>query len=145
VAAFSLAVFWWIQASAWAHFNEDILNGKRPRRFASHSGPTALDTTLICILPVVMAIAGVRMARLVPQASRQRKVTASILLLAGSTLAAWLLLNQRWAVLLSPGSHDVSARHYSDVYTARLRRDAAALLGIAMIGVALIRTVRSCR
>ena len=139
VAALSLAVFWWIQASAWAHFNEDILNGKRPRGFASHHTQlTALVSALLLALPVVVSIAGTRVARLVPQASRQRKVTASILLLAGFALAVWLIANQPWDVFPSPGSHAVSASHYSDVYTTRLHRDAAALLLIALIGDALI-------
>lgn len=138
VAALSLALFWWIQASAWAHFNEDILTGKRPRGFASHSRPTALVSGLLLALPVVVSIAGIRLARLVPQASRQQKVTASILLLAGFALTVWLIANQPWEVFPSPGSHAVSATHYSDVYTTRLHRDVAALLLIALAGDALI-------
>jgi len=138
VAALSLAVFWWIQASVWAHFNEDILNDRRPRGFVSHSQLTDLVSALLLALPIVVSIAGIRVARLVPQASRQRKVTASVLLLVGFALAVWLNANQPWDVLGWPSSHAVSASHYSDVYTTRLHRDAAASLLISLVGGALI-------
>jgi hypothetical protein len=142
-AALSLAAFWWNQAGAWAHFHEQTLGGNIPALFASHARQTALVAALICILPVVTAIAGIRMARLLPQVSRRRRIATSTLRLAGFALAVWLNFNQPWAAPPSTRSHAIAPQHYSDVYTTGLHRDAALLVAITIIATALIWAVQT--